>query len=342
MGTTATAAEAMTAAIEAADRVRGTTAPNPSVGAAVLTSDGRIFTGATQPYGNAHAEIMAMRAATAAGVELSEATLVTTLEPCSFTGRTGSCAVALVDAGVRRVVIGILDPDARNAGAGVALLDEAGIDVEVGVMADEVTEQLGSYLHWRATGRPFVTLKLAASMDGRTAAPDSTSQWITGPEARTDAHRLRARSDGILVGAGTVRDDDPSLTVRHVDGTDPRRYVAGSAPPAAKVHPCTEVTGEWGNVLDQIGGDGVIDLMIEGGATVAGDLHRLGLVDRYVIYMAPVLFGGDDARSVFTGAGAPTMAEVWRGRIHEVRTVGGDIVVDLRAGPPSPTAASER
>jgi diaminohydroxyphosphoribosylaminopyrimidine deaminase/5-amino-6-(5-phosphoribosylamino)uracil reductase len=175
-----------------------------------------------------------------------------------------------------------------------------------------------------------VVLKLAASLDGRTAAPDRTSRWITGDVARADAHRLRAESDAVLVGAGTVRTDDPALTVRHVAGRDPLRVVLGQAPPGARVHPCVEMDGDLGDVLDDLGARDVLQLLVEGGAGVAGAFHRAGLVDRYVVYLAPVLFGGDDAPGLFSGAGAATMSDVWRGRITRVTPLGDDIRVDLQ------------
>ncbi len=165
-------------------------------------------------------------------------------------------------------------------------------------------------------------LKLAASLDGRTAAPDRTSRWITGEAARADAHRLRAESDAVLVGAGTVRADDPELTVRHVAGRDPLRVVLGQAPPGARVHPCVEMDGDLGDVLDDLGARDVLQVLVEGGAGVAGAFHRAGLVDHYVVYLAPVLFGGDDAPGLFSGAGAATMSDVWRGRISPRDTPG--------------------
>jgi diaminohydroxyphosphoribosylaminopyrimidine deaminase/5-amino-6-(5-phosphoribosylamino)uracil reductase len=131
------------------------------------------------------------------------------------------------------------------------------------------------------------------------------------------------------VGAGTVRIDDPSLTVRHVAGPDPLRVVLGKAPEGAKVHPCLELTGDLGDVLDELGGRGIIQVLVEGGATVAGELHRSGLVDRYVLYLAPVLFGGDDARGVFGGRGATTIDDVWRGRIVSLTQLGADLRVEL-------------
>jgi diaminohydroxyphosphoribosylaminopyrimidine deaminase/5-amino-6-(5-phosphoribosylamino)uracil reductase len=231
------------------------------------------------------------------------------------------------------VVIGIEDPDPQVSGKGIAALKAAGIDVEVGVGAAEIEQQLAPYLKHRRTGRPYVVLKLAVSLDGRTAAPDGTSQWITGDDARRDAHRLRAESDAVLVGAGTVRTDDPALTARLVDGdvNDPVRVVLGRAPEGAKVHPALELSGDLDDVLTDLGHRGIVQLLVEGGATVAGTFHRGGHVDRYVVYVAPVLFGGDDARGLFTGPGATTIAEVWRGRITAVHRLGDDLRVDVEA-----------
>ncbi len=202
--------ECMTRAIAAASRVRCITGSNPWVGAVVRTDDGEMFEGATLEPGGDHAEVAALRAA---GERARGATLYVTLEPCAHRGRTGPCTAAIIDAGIRRVVVGIEDPDPVS-GAGLAELADAGLEVTVGVQAEKVTAQLAPYLKHRRTGRPWVVLKLAATLDGGTAAPNGSSQWITSPPARVDGHRLRAESDAILVGAGTVRRDDPSLTVR--------------------------------------------------------------------------------------------------------------------------------
>lgn len=317
------------AAITAADSARLRTAPNPWVGAALRTVDGRVFTGATQPPGGAHAEVEALRAATAAGASTAGATLASTLEPCSHEGRTGPCARAIVDAGIARVIVGLEDPDPKVAGRGFRMLRDAGIEVAVGMCADDVALQLAPYLHHRRTGRPYVVLKLASSLDGRTAAPDRSSQWITGEAARADAHRLRAESQAIVVGSGTVRDDDPSLTVRLVEGPDPLRVVLGSAPAGAKVHPCWERRVPIPDLLDELGAHGVLQVLVEGGATVARSFHLGGFVNRYVLYLAPVLFGGDDALGLFRGPGAATIADVWRGRIERVTRLGHDLRVDL-------------
>jgi diaminohydroxyphosphoribosylaminopyrimidine deaminase/5-amino-6-(5-phosphoribosylamino)uracil reductase len=330
--------ECMTRAIAAAWRVRCITAPNPWVGAVVRTDDGHMFEGATMEPGHAHAEVVALAQA---GDAARGATVYVTLEPCSHTGRTGPCTEALIDAGVRRVVVGIEDPDPLVAGTGVARLRDAGIEVHVGVQAEKVANQLAPYLKHRRSGRPWVVLKLASTLDGGTAAPNGSSQWITSPQARADGHRLRAESDAILVGAGTVRRDDPSLTVRDylppvlpVDGTvDPIRVVLGKVPEDARVRPCLELSGDLGGVLDQLGGDGVLQLLVEGGAGVAGDFHRAGLVDRYVIYVAPALFGGDDANGLFEGAGAWDIADLWRGRFVSVERVGDDLRVEMAPAP---------
>ncbi len=234
-----------------------------------------------------------------------------------------------------RVVIGIQDPDDRVAGRGSAALRAAGIEVTEGIAADEVAEQLAPYIKHRRTGHPWVVLKMAASLDGRTAAPDGSSRWITGEAARRDVHRLRESSDAVLVGAGTVRADDPELTVR-LDGEtggeeQPLRVVLGRAPEGAKVQPALELEGDLDGVLDELGKRGVLQLLVEGGATVAHDFHAAGLVDRYVLYLAPALFGGDDGRPIFAGPGAGTIADVWRGRLVSVEQLGDDLRVEVAA-----------
>ncbi|WP_419841620.1 bifunctional diaminohydroxyphosphoribosylaminopyrimidine deaminase/5-amino-6-(5-phosphoribosylamino)uracil reductase RibD [Candidatus Poriferisodalis sp.] len=344
----------MRRAVELGELVRGTTAPNPWVGAVLSIRDGAAFDGATQPPPGRHAEIVALEAARARGADPAGATLFTTLEPCSHTGRTPPCVETIIAAGVERVVIGTADPDPNVSGTGIEALRAAGIEVVAGVGASEVEASLRPYLHQRRAGRPWVVLKLASTLDGRTGAPDGSSQWITATAARADAHGLRARCDAVLVGARTVRADNPRLTVRDLplddprrplvalrDGQqptcrlpitpsaaarlDPRRYVLGTAPARAEIRPCVELGGPLPEVLCRLAADGVVELLVEGGARVAGDLHRAGLVDEYVVYVAPALMGGDDGRPLMAGAGAGTMDALWRGQIADVRRVGPDV-----------------
>jgi diaminohydroxyphosphoribosylaminopyrimidine deaminase/5-amino-6-(5-phosphoribosylamino)uracil reductase len=319
----------MAEAVAAGLAVRRTTSPNPWVGCVLVPAgDGPAVEGATQPPGGPHAEAVALELA---GDAARGATVYVSLEPCSHFGRTPPCADALIAAGVRRVVVALEDPDDRVAGRGIARLRAAGIQVDVGIGAAEAAAALAPYLKQRTTGRPWVVLKLAATLDGRTAAPDGTSRWITGPLARADVHALRAESDAVAVGAGTVRADDPALTVRDADGKDPMRVVLGRIPVGARVSPALEHTGDLPSLLEDLGRRGVLQLLVEGGAHVAGDFHRAGLVDQYVVYVAPALLGGDDGRPLLAGPGAPTMAEVWRGRLAGVRRLGEDIRIDVLA-----------
>ena len=326
--------ECMTRAIAAAAQVRCITSPNPWVGAVVRSATGQLFEGATAEAGGDHAEVDALRRA---GSAAAGSTVYVTLEPCSHTGRTAPCADALVDAGVARVVVALTDPDERVNGAGLERLRAAGIVVETGLYEDRVRQQLAPYIKHRTTGRPWIVLKLAESLDGGTAAPDGTSQWITSEPARADGHRLRAESDAIIIGAGTVRSDDPSLTVRDYrppvapsnGSVDPIRIVLGSAPPEAKVQPCREMRGPLADILDELGSEGIVQVLVEGGASLAGDFHRAGLVDRYVIYVAPALFGGGDARGLFTGPGAYSIDDVARGRFESVERVGDDLRIEM-------------
>ena len=320
----------MQRALAAATVARRRSSPNPWVGCAIVALDGRTVEGATEPPGGRHAERVAIDAALAAGIDVRGATLATTLEPCSHTGRTGPCADAIIEAGVAHVVVALTDPDLHVDGRGIERLRAAGIQVTTDVCVEAASEQLRPYLHHRRTGRPFVVLKAATTLDGAIAARDGSSRWITGPEARTAVHELRADSDAILVGAGTIRADDPELTVRHVDGPSPRRVVLGEAPTAARVHPCLEWTGPIPDLLDRLGAEGVLQLLVEGGPRVAGSFHRAGLVDRYVMHMAPALMG--EAPRALAGLETPTIDQLWRGRTVAVRQLGNDLEVIIDPG----------
>lgn len=303
--------------------------PNPWVGAIVIDRSGEVVgRGATEAPGRRHAEVVALAQA---GERAEGGTLVVTLEPCSHHGRTPPCSEAVIASRVSRVVVALEDPDPRVEGSGVAALREAGIEVDLGVEAAAAARSLAAYLHHRRTGRPLVLLKLAATLDGRTAAPDGSSRWITGEEARRDVHELRADSEAILVGAGTVRSDDPELTARTEPPSprQPLRLVLGQIPEGAACLPAESVEGDLGGILDDLGARGVLQLLVEGGAGVAKSLFAAGLVDRMVVYLAPALFGGDDARPLMVGPGAGTMGGLWRGRFVSVAQLGEDLRVEV-------------
>jgi diaminohydroxyphosphoribosylaminopyrimidine deaminase/5-amino-6-(5-phosphoribosylamino)uracil reductase len=320
--------DAMALALAEGERARWHAPPNPWVGAVLVTRDGVVVgQGHTQPPGAAHAEIEALRHA---GERARGATLYVTLEPCSHTGRTGPCTDALIAAGIERVVVGCEDPDERVAGRGIAQLRDAGLTVEVGVGADEVHEQLAAYLHHRRTGRPYVVAKVASTLDGIVAMADGSSQWITSAEARHDAHVLRAQSQAIVVGAGTVRSDNPRLTARLGDVVlEPLRIVLGTAPADALVRPCREYTGDLAPLLDELGGQGVVQLLVEGGPTTTAAFVEDGLVQRIVWYYAPAFAGSVDTLGALPTVTTPTMQALRRGRVVGVRQVGEDVRLDV-------------
>ena len=322
--------QAMQIAINAANRARLISRPNPWVGAVVVTQTGEIFEGSTSRVGGPHAEINAL---TGAGELARGATIYTTLEPCDHTGRTGPCTQALIEAGIARVVVGITDPDPKVSGRGIARLREAGISVEVGVLADQITAQLSPYIHHRKTKRPFVILKMATTLDGRTAAPDGTSMWITGETARNRVQQLRAQSDAVLVGANTVRTDDPQLTVRDIQGDSPRRIVLGEVSQTARVNPCTQWRGALVDLLDELGSQDVVQLLIEGGPTVAAAFHRENLINQYIFHIAPALTGGNDSLPIFESHGISTMSQLWRGKIISTQQLGDDLEIILEPNP---------
>ena len=313
----------MRLAVDTAVDARLRSRPNPWVGAVVVATDGQVFCGATMQPGEAHAEVVALNAA---GHNAHGATLYTTLEPCSHTGKTGPCTQAVINAKISRVVVGVIDPDKQVAGNGIQQLRDAGITVDVGVLQSEVERQLAPYLHHRRTGRPYVILKMAMTLDGRVAMPDS-SQWITGETARKRVHQLRAESDAILVGAGTVRADNPSLTTRDVDGPSPRRVVLGNVSPTDKVNPCLEWTGSLPNLLDTLGNEGVIQLMVEGGPRVATSFHNEQLINQYILHLAPIIAGGSESPNAL--AASTDMSSMMNGHIVSTQVLDNDIEIIL-------------
>ncbi|MBM7461068.1 bifunctional diaminohydroxyphosphoribosylaminopyrimidine deaminase/5-amino-6-(5-phosphoribosylamino)uracil reductase RibD [Rhodococcus coprophilus] len=326
--------EAFQFALDASEAVRGTTSPNPPVGAVILDASGQVAgVGATAPPGGPHAEV---RALAAAGDRARGGTAVVTLEPCNHTGRTGPCARALVDAGIASVYYSVSDPN-PIAGGGADTLRAAGVTVHPGLGADAVIHgPLRAWLHRARTGRPHVTWKYAATLDGRSAAQDGTSQWISGPESRARVHDERSRLDAIVVGTGTVLTDDPWLTARLPDGQlaphQPLRVVVGlrEIPTSARVlddaAPTLVLrTRDIGEVLDALTDHP--DVLIEGGPRLAGAFLAARSVDRVQAYLAPVVLGA--GTTAVQDAGVHTVTEALRFRRERVETVGADVLLTL-------------
>ena len=345
----------MARALQLAEQGLWTTSPNPRVGC-VLVRDGQIVgEGWHQKAGEPHAEVHALRAA---GDKARGATAYVTLEPCSHFGRTPPCAEALIAAGVSRVVAAMTDPNPLVAGKGLAMLQAAGIETASGLLENEARELNVGFVSRMTRGRPWLRLKAAASLDGKTALNNGLSQWITGPEARRDGHRWRARACAILTGIGTVRDDDPQLSVRDVETTrqplrvvvDSRLEIALSArilqggpvliagavnnpEKAAALHamgaevlilPNAAGKVELKDLLDELGRRGINEVHAEAGFKLNGSLLREGLVDELLLYLAPCLIG-HEANGLFN---LPELASLDGKRllqIRDLRQLGEDI-----------------
>ncbi|WP_431851696.1 bifunctional diaminohydroxyphosphoribosylaminopyrimidine deaminase/5-amino-6-(5-phosphoribosylamino)uracil reductase RibD [Allosphingosinicella sp.] len=306
----------MRAAIALGQEARGRTAPNPNVGCVLVREGREVGRGSTQRGGRPHAEYVALQEA---GDAAAGATAYVTLEPCAHRSERGpSCADILAAAGVARVVAALRDPDPRTDGAGFESLRSADIEVQVSLGADEAERSLAGFLTRLRLGRPFITLKLALSLDGRIALPSGESRWITGEEARLDVHLERARADMILVGRGTLEADDPMLDVR-IEGLEdrsPRRAVLGRgpAPPGWTALAAPEAAFELGDVND---------LLIEGGAGAAAAFLRADLVDRMLLYRAPIVIG--EGKAALGDIGLNSLAEAHgRWRLSESRRLGID------------------
>ena len=353
----------MTRALKLADRAQGRTSPNPAVGAVVVRDGVVVGEGATQPPGQAHAEVMAL---SQAGDAAKGAELYVTLEPCAFQGRTPPCTDAIIVAGIRHVSIGVLDPHTRVNGQGVERLRDAGIRVSVGMSEPQARRCHEAYLHSVRTGLPFVTLKMAMSLDGKVATGDGETVYLTGNAARTHVHELRDRSDAIVVGVNTVIADDPRLTTRlaRSDVRHPRRYILdsqGRTPLSARILDqdlpgrTTMVTTDavaadrlgqysargatvWllppkeGRVdvpefLRKIGAEGVRSVLLEGGPTLAGSFLRANCVQKLLVFVAPLLVGSDDVPSLLAGRDDSVLGNARRFHFSSVRRIGPDVLL---------------
>lgn len=314
---------------------------NPQVGAVILDQEGRIVAeGYHKGSGTPHAEVMAIE-------DLKRSipypfapgyTAVVTLEPCNHFGKTGPCAQALIDAGISRVVFPLKDPGNESAG-GAQRLRDSGVEVIEGVLRDKAREQLRIWLMAKQLGRPFVTLKWASSLDGRIAATDGSSKWISGEESRRDAHLLRRDVDAILVGTGTVIADDPELTARDQNGNyfdhQPLRVIMGERqiPTDKRVFNDKAETIQIRArnpqvVLQELQNRQVKHLLVEGGSKIASEFIRNNLVDEFIIYLAPLLLGGP--RLAINDLGIPGMSEAIKLRITEQKLLGEDLFIRAR------------
>lgn len=353
----------MQMALDLARRGLGRTAPNPPVGA-VLVRDGEVVgTGFHPAAGQPHAEIFALREA---GDQARGADLYVTLEPCSHQGRTGPCTEALIAAGIRRVMVGTTDPNPRVAGSGIVRLRAAGIEVVTGPLEPECRRLIAPFACHILSGRPFVIFKTAMTLDGGTATSTGESRWISGEASRERVHRLRDQVDGILVGAGTIAADNPRLTTRLPQGgRDPVRivvdgrlqtsadaavYSGPSSAPAWLItsteHSPEALTSYRDRKVDVIaveGVDGRLDLpaamqelgrrnlqtvLLEGGSNLAGEMLRAGLIDRVMIFIAPLLLAGEGGRGLFAGPGVERLAEAMKLTGLRVTPSGEDILVE--------------
>ena len=317
---------AITAALRGPEQDR-----NPRVGCVIVPGDGTSpVTGWHRGAGTAHAEVDALQLA---GAAARGGTAFVTLEPCNHVGRTGPCSEALIEAGIARVVYAVADPSPQ-AGGGAARLVAQGISVEQGVGAEAAEAINHTWLHATRMGRPFVTLKSATTLDGRVAAADGSSRWITGAASRADAHSLRARCQAIIVGIGTVFADDPQLTVRDAAGSvadrQPLRVVVGHRPIPAGARVIDDAAPTlqlWTRnphvVLRELRRRGVHHVLVEGGPSLASAFLREGLVDEMVVYLAPAVLGGGP--TAFTDVGVRSIDQARRFSITDVRSLGADV-----------------
>lgn len=323
----------MRRAVRLAKNAEGMTSPNPIVGAVLVKNGRKIGEGWHRKAGCPHAEIEALRSLKQPGAAKG-ATLYVTLEPCSTSGRTPPCCDAIIAAGIRRVVIGSLDPNPRHAGRGVGILRDHGIEVETDVLREACEELNTAFFKWITTKRPYVLLKMAQTLDGRIATESGSSKWVTGDEAaRKRVRLLRLRADAILAGAETYRLDQPRLTVRDERGNvlkTPRRFIATHHPEdIAGEFEVMSADGkeEWSAFLDRMGAENVTMLLIEGGGELAASALSAGIVDGIEFHIAPKILGGRGSRPSVGGDNPLDIADAFPLKNMRVRSLGRNIMV---------------
>lgn len=356
-----TDARYMALALQLGRRGMGRVWPNPAVGCVIVTHGRIVGRGWTQDGGRPHAETVALAQA---GEDARGATVYVTLEPCAHHGKTPPCAEALIAAGVARVVVALGDPDGRVAGRGIAMLEQAGIAVETGLLADQARADHAGFLSRITAARPFVTLKLAGTLDGRIATASGESQWITGPEARRAVHMMRARHDAVLVGAGTLRADDPALSVRGLGITrQPVRIVVSRAvklpltsqlaqtarqSPVWICHGAEADVADWlalgavslpcavraGQVepeamMQALASAGITRVFCEGGGMLAASLLGAGLVDDVVVMTAGCAIGAEGTPAL-AAMGIGRLADAPRFALHDLARLGDDVMTHWR------------
>jgi len=328
----------MRRALVLAKRAWGRTSPNPMVGAVVVRDGREVGAGYHHRAGEPHAEINALRDA---GAAARDADVYVTLEPCCTHGRTPPCTEALIGAAVRRVVIGCLDPNPAHAGRAVCLLEKAGIQVVTTVQERACQVLNEAFFHWIRTGRPFVLLKMAMTLDGKIATAGGDSKWVTGPRARKRVQRMRQWADAIMVGGETVRMDNPSLTVRTPRNwpcqprkliwtrrTDYDRALHIWADPENLPHfAAPDSRADWSNFLLDLGAQGVTALLIEGGGELASASLREGIVDKIAFFIAPKILGGRGSRPVVGGTDPASLVDALGVDQLQVQRVGKDLLL---------------
>ena len=324
----------MNAALSEAGKALGRTSPNPAVGAVLVTRNRIIARGHHRQAGKPHAEIECLRSVR--GKAPKDSTLYVTLEPCSTKGRTGACTDEIVRAGIKTVVVGATDANPQHRGAGIQLLANAGIEVRTGVLAEDCALVNETFNKWIATGIPFVIAKCGMSLDGRLTRPPKESRWLTSPAARRHAQKLRAQIDAILVGAETIRTDDPRLTARAASkDRQPARVIitrSGKLPGKARVFTdrCAKNTHVYRNetlptVLAQLGSKNITSVMIEGGGNVLGQALDERLIDKVQIYVGPIFTGGPVP--AFAGQGAVRTSEAAHLERVKFEKIGADLCI---------------